>query len=224
MRKWEAVFPEADRALVKKIAMAEKQAFGKRPALIIVDVNKASIGSQDKPLWESVEEHPTSCGEAGWIALGNIKQLLLACRAKKMPIVFATNDPVTIGFGGGPTKRSGKSVKLSLEDNQIPDQIKPLDGEWVLWKTKASAFFGTALAAALINWKVDCLLVAGASTSGCIRATVVDAFSYRFPCFIPEECVFDRFELSHLVNLFDLNAKYADVITLEEALGRVANL
>ena len=65
---------------------------------------------------------------------------------------------------------------------------------------------------------IDSLLITGATTSGCVRASVVDAFSHGYKCFIVEECTFDRFELSHLVNLFDMNAKYADVISLEEAL------
>ena len=68
---------------------------------------------------------------------------------------------------------------------------------------------------------VDSLLIAGCTTSGCVRASVVDAFSYGYRCFVVEDCVFDRFELSHLVNLFDMNAKYADVITLDEALKYV---
>ena len=217
MRTWEAVFPEEDRALAQKTAMAEKQAFGKNPALIIVDVNRAFVGSEPKPILESVEEYRTSCGEAGWAALEYIRRLLDMCRARQLPIIFTTNDPLAIQFSWGPTKRSGHPGEQDFAGNEIADAIQPLPTEWVLRKTKASAFFGTPLAAALVNLKVDCLLIAGTTTSGCVRATVVDAFSYRFPCFIVEECVFDRFRLSHLVNLFDMNAKYADVITLQEA-------
>lgn len=91
-------------------------------------------------------------------------------------------------------------------------------------KTKASGFFGTPLLSALRHLKCDSLLVAGTTTSGCVRASVVDAISYDFPCFVVEECVFDRFELSHLVNLWDMNAKYADVITLQEAIAHVEGL
>ncbi len=217
MRKWEAVFPEEDRALVQKTAMAERQTFGKKPAFVIVDVNRAFVGSKPKPIMESIEEYRTSCGEAGWTALGHIGQLLAACRTKSVPVIFTTNDPVTIQFSWGPTKNSGHTGEFDLAGNEIAEAIAPLPAEWVLRKTKASAFFGTPLAAALVNLKIDCLLIAGATTSGCVRATVVDAFSHRFPCFIVEECVFDRFQLSHLVNLFDMNAKYADVITLREA-------
>ncbi len=224
MRKWEAVFPEKDRSLVEKTAMAGKQTFGKKPALIIVDVNNAFVGSRSKPIMESVEEYRTSCGEAGWAAMESILQLMKACRARNVPIIFSTNDPLSIRFSWGPTKRSGHQGEMDLVGNEIAEYIKPLPSEWVLRKTKASAFFGTPLAAALVNLQIDCLLIAGATTSGCVRATVVDAFSHRFPCFIVEECVFDRFELSHLVNLFDMNAKYADVITLREAIDLLNRL
>lgn len=223
MKKWEEVFPEADRALLQKTAMAGKQTFGNNPALIIVDVNNAFVGSRPQPIMESVEEYKTSCGDAGWAALADIRRLLCACRDRKVPVIYTTNDPITIQFSWGPTKNSGNQ-EIDLEGNEIAAMIEPLPTEWVLRKTKASAFFGTALASALNNLKVDCLLIAGATTSGCVRATVVDAFSYRYPCFIVEECVFDRFQLSHLVNLFDMNAKYADVITLQEALGLLDKL
>jgi len=224
MRKWEAIFSDADRELARKTGLGERQPFGKRPAFLIIDVNRAFIGSQPKPVLESVEEYQTSCGEAGWVALQHIQKLLLACRAKKVPVIFTTNDPIAIQFSWGATKRAGPSKKLDLEAQEIAEEIKPLPSELIVRKTKASAFFGTPLLSALHNLKVDSLLVAGATTSGCVRASVVDAFSYRFPCFVVEECTFDRFELSHLVNLWDMNAKYADVITLGEALNHIASL
>ena len=86
-------------------------------------------------------------------------------------------------------------------------------------KTKASAFFGTPLREVLHDLNVDSLFVCGTTTSGCVRATIVDAFSHGLKCFLVEEGTFDRFELSHLVNLWDINAKYADVITVDEAVG-----
>ena len=221
MRKWEAIFPEADRDLLKKGAFAAEQSFGKRPAFLIVDVNRAFLGSQPKPVLESVEEYNSSCGESGWTALQHIQKLLAACRVKKVPPIFTTNDPEATRFTWGPTKSPGT---LDAKGMEIVEEIKPLLSEFVIRKTKASAFFGTPLISALHNLKVDCLLVAGTSTSGCLRASVVDAFSYKFPCFVVEECAFDRFELSHLVNLWDMNAKYADVITIDEALKYVTSL
>ena len=83
-------------------------------------------------------------------------------------------------------------------------------------KRHASAFFGTALASYLIDLKVDTVILVGCTTSGCIRATAVDAFSYNFAVLIPESCVYDRTQTSHDSSLFDLDAKYSDVVTLSE--------
>ena len=224
MKKWEAIFSDIDRALVQKAGFGERQPFGRKPALIIIDVNRAFVGSRPKPVLESVEEYATSCGEAGWEALQHIQKLLLSCRDKGVPVFFTTNDAVTRQFCWGPVKRSAPSGKLDMEGQEIADAIKPLPSELVIKKTKASAFFGTPLLAVLQYLKVDCLLITGTTTSGCVRASVVDAFSYGFHCFVVEECTFDRFELSHLVNLWDMNAKYADVITLEEAMGHISSL
>lgn len=185
------------------------------------------------PVMEAVDEYKASCGEAAWTALGNIQKLLEACRQKHIPPIFTANDAVTRQFCTGSTKPSGGSSKTvkttdlqaSLEGYEIVNEIAPLSSELVIGsKTKANAFFGTPLLSCLRSMGIDSLLVAGCTTSGCVRATVVDAWANGFPCFVVEECVFDRFEISHLVSLFDLNAKYADVITLEEALGYVTKV
>ena len=101
---------------------------------------------------------------------------------------------------------------------EIAEEIKPLPSEPVIRKTKASGFLFTPLAPTLHMMQADCLVVVGTSTSGCVRATVVDGMSYKYDVFVVEECTFDRFELSHLVSLWDMNAKYADVISIGEAL------
>lgn len=224
MRKWEAIFSDADRALVRKTGLGERQPFGKRPALVIIDVNRAFTGSEPKPILESVEEYSTSCGEAGWAALQHIQKLLLACREKNVPVIFTTNDPVARQFCWGPTKAAAPVGKSDAEAQEIAEAIKPLPSELIIKKTKASAFFGSPLLSVLRHHKIDCLLITGTTTSGCVRASVVDAFSYGFPCFLVEEGTFDRFELSHLVNLWDMNAKYADVISLDEGMGYISSL
>ena len=224
MRKWETIFSEAERALAKKTGFGRRQSFGKRPALIIIDVNNAFIGSVPKPVLESVEEYYTSCGEKGWAALEHIQKLLLTCRSKNVPVIYTTNDAVTRQFCWGPTKSSSPSGKPDLEGQEIAEAIKPLPSELVIKKTKASAFFGTPMREVLQNLNVDSLLICGTTTSGCVRASIVDAFSHGLTCFLVEECTFDRFELSHLVNLWDINAKYADVITVDEAIGHIDGL
>lgn len=221
--------PEADLALYQKLQYGSRQAYGTRPALLIIDVNRAFVGSKPMPVMQAVDEHRMSCGEAAWAALPNIRKLLDACRAERIPVFFTTNDAVSLQFCRGATKLSAGSAETAdlqtrLKSNEIAAEIAPLPSELVIKKTKANAFWGTPLLSCLQAAKTDCLLVAGCVTSGCVRATVIDAWDNGFPCFVVEECVFDRFQLSHLVSLFDLNAKYADVITLEEALGYVAKV
>jgi maleamate amidohydrolase len=99
--------------------------------------------------------------------------------------------------------------------------IRPRDGEFVVRKARASAFFGTHLITYLVRKNIDCLLVTGTSTCGCVRGTVLDGYSFGYPVFLVEECVFDRSRTSHLVNLLEMNAKYASVIQLAEALDYV---
>jgi nicotinamidase-related amidase len=101
---------------------------------------------------------------------------------------------------------------------EIMEQVAPIAGEAVLRKTAPSAFWGTPLVAHLNQLRVDTLLVAGETTSGCVRASVVDGCSYRYKMIVVEECVFDRHEACHAINLFDMHQKYADVVSLEAAL------
>jgi nicotinamidase-related amidase len=143
-------------------------------------------------------------------------------------VVYTTVDPVLGAFAWGPDKRSSaeeyRQAKWAADAWEIADEIKPLPTEPIIRKTKASGFLFTPLAPILHNMKVDCLMVVGTSTSGCVRATVLDGLSHKYTVFVVEECTFDRFELSHLVALWDMNAKYADVISIDEALGYVAGL
>jgi nicotinamidase-related amidase len=106
----------------------------------------------------------------------------------------------------------------------IIDEVAPLPREVFLRKTAPSAFFGTPLMAQLNHLGIDTLLVTGESVSGCVRATVVDAASYRFKVQVVEECVFDRHEACHAINLFDMNQKYADVISIDQAIAYLDSL
>jgi nicotinamidase-related amidase len=107
------------------------------------------------------------------------------------------------------------------EAHEIPEIIEPEPGDVIITKSKPSAFFGTALAAVLNYHGVDTTIVTGMVTSGCVRATAVDAFSYNYRVIVPIECVADRSETSHQINLFDLDTKYADVTPLDEVLAHL---
>jgi nicotinamidase-related amidase len=102
----------------------------------------------------------------------------------------------------------------------IVDELTPEDDEIVITKgNKPSGFFGTPLASYLVHAGVDTAIVTGMTTSGCVRATVLDAFQNNFHVVIPHECSADRSQISHQVNLFDMHMKYADVVSLDETLG-----
>ena len=102
--------------------------------------------------------------------------------------------------------------------------IRPRKDEYVVHKARASAFFGTHLITYLTRKNVDSLIITGCTTSGCVRSTVIDGFSSGFPVFVVEEGVFDRSQFSHLVNLYEMNSKYATVVTRDEALAHVNGL
>lgn len=224
MKKWQEIFTDADRELLKAFGRNERQQFGRRPALIIVDVVKAFLGSRSKSSLESAQEYRTSCGGAGWEALKHIRTLLEAFRGRELPVIYTTVDPGVSHYSWGPDKWSGPQETWDPESWEIADEIRPLSTEPIIRKTKASGFLFTPMVPILHRTLADCLVVVGTSTSGCVRATVVDGISYKYNVFVVEECTFDRFELSHLVSLWDMDAKYADVISLTEALNHIRGL
>ncbi|MBI2858302.1 MAG: isochorismatase family protein [Chloroflexi bacterium] len=221
MRRWEEIYSEDERAVGESKGNRERQAVGKRPALLIIDVNRRCLGTSEAI--PTVEKYRAALWAAGWAALPNIQILLKACRSVGVPVVFATGDAVTRHYLDIPPKLTEKR-NLNLEAEMMPEEIAPLSTELVIRKTKASAFFLTPLDNCLRDKGIDCLLVGGNATSGCVRASVVDAFSHGYRVFVVEECCYDRLQLSHLVSLFDMNLKYADVITLEESLEQVARM
>jgi nicotinamidase-related amidase len=193
----------------------------------MIDNYRWALGDQPEPLLEAIETWPGSTGLAGWAALEHISVLLEATRAKGIPAVHVTGlSPSESGVPGWHARIRGKAGRqLSDEDKQrlarkyeIVEQAAPIEGEAVLKKATPSAFFGTPLTSHLIALGVDTLIVGGETTSGCVRATVVDAASYSFRVIVPEECVYDRHESTHAINLFDMDQKYADVLPLDDVL------
>ncbi len=225
MKRWQEVVPEAERAHMQRVGFGGGQAFGAKPALLIVDVTRGFVGSERKPIAESMKEYPTSCGEVGWAAMEKIKVLLDACRGHHIPVVYTTGDPYLWQFMPGPTKNNLKPVtSADWRGEDIPDMIAPLSTELVLHKARASAFVGTPLLLYLNYKRIDTLIIAGTTTSGCVRSTVIDAFANGFTCFVAEECTFDRVQTAHLSNLYDMNAKVADVITVDDVLKYIARV
>jgi nicotinamidase-related amidase len=224
MRDWEAFIPEEERRIYEKAGFKGKEKFGVNPALLIIDVITGFTGTRAMPVMDAINEFPTSCGQDAWDALPKIAQLLHACRAENVPVVYSTSDPDFKAAFGNATKRSMDKTDFEKLPMEFPDLVKPRENEFVVRKARASAFFGTHLITYLVRKKIDCLLVAGTSTCGCVRGTVLDGYSFGYPVFVVEECVFDRSRTSHLVNLFEMNAKYASVIQLEEAMAYIDQL
>jgi maleamate amidohydrolase len=141
-----------------------------------------------------------------------------------VPVLFTTYAAREFAFGWARWKGKAMSDPLMRSETafEIVPDLGPWPGERVIVKTMPSAFFGTPLASLLTYLAVDTCIVTGMVTSGCVRATVVDAFSHNFRVVVPEECVADRGELSHKVNLFDIHMKYGDVRPLDDVLEYLA--
>jgi len=221
-RVWDRFLTERDRARNVRQPASRKGA-GRRPALLLVDLYRWVFGDAPTPLLEALDEWPGSCGLDGWEALPSIRELLDETRRLGVPVIHIS------GFDGmpgwrHPHPRAGASETPDLAARRkrrydIVDEVAPIDGEVVLRKVAPSAFWGTPLAGLLVSLGVDTVVVAGESTSGCVRATVVDAKSYRYQVLVPEPCVFDRDEAAHAINLYDLDQKYADVLPLDAVIG-----
>jgi maleamate amidohydrolase len=222
-RVWDDLLSEQDRAVYQDSGHGVRGGGGRRPALLVIDVTYEFVGDRPEPILESIKRFPNSCGEIGWRGMEYIGELQNLCRELQVPIFFTKGmderSPITLGNWAWrmPEGKEAKIESYSDISNQIPDIIAPAPGEVVIQKTKPSGFFGTPLASYLVGLGVDTVLVTGTTTSGCVRATVLDAFSNNFRTLVVEEGCFDRGEMPHKANLFDMNAKYADVISVDEA-------
>lgn len=193
-----------------------------RPALLCIDNYNAVFGDRPEPVLESMKRFPSSCGLAAWDALEPTQRIMAAARAAGIPVIHTTRDDVTHAANSqaASTKRANYGGDAQW-DHQFFPALSPLPGELVIRKTRASAFYGTPLEAHLTQLDVNTLIFVGNSTSGCVRASVLEGFMHGYSVVAAEECVFDRNWLSHKVNLFDMNCKYADVLFVDEVLAYI---
>jgi maleamate amidohydrolase len=195
--------------------IGERVGFGNRPALLIVDFQR---GFTDP-----------SCPVGGELSreITATKMLLVAARAKHLPIAFTAVGFNSSGRDGATWLRKMPGLAVLIENTpfcEIDERLRPTDGEPVWIKRASSAFFGTPIIPFLTAAGVDTLILTGCVTSGCIRATAVDAVSFGYRTIVPAECVGDRAEGPHKSNLFDIDAKYGDVEPLCNVLRHVAAL
>ena len=215
LKDWMKPIPEADLATYRAGGFLRDVKLGERTALIVVDVTMGFCGSPGLTLEQAIAEFPTACGPVSWETMPRVARLVMLFRDRKLPIVFTGNDVVANAYTGKATK-GARAKQPDPRFNDFPSEIAPREGEWVLAKTKASGFFQSPLAAYLVRERIDTVVVCGVSTSGCVRATAVDAFSHGFTTFVVDDCCFDRSWFAHCANLFDLQAKYASVLSLAE--------
>jgi maleamate amidohydrolase len=217
---WSGIVNEDEERRYQAAGFGRSQGAGRRPGLLIIDVQYRTVGTRRMPYWEAVEEYPTSCGEAGWRAVDHIAPLLAAFRARGLPVLYPHVGPKNAATDSGRLAEKVPSIMgIDAKGYEFVEEVAPRAGDVLLPKKHPSAFFGTPLVSHLIDLGVDTIFATGCTTSGCIRASVTDAFSYNFKVIVPEECVYDRSPTSHAVNLFDLNAKYADVVPAAAAMA-----
>ena len=189
---------------------------GSRPALVIIDMNNG-FTDPESPLVCELDD-----------TIDAIGRLLDVMRRAELPVVFTT-----VSFGEG-DKVTAKAfidkvpVLLTLAAGtrwvEIDDRIAPREDEVVLNKLFASAFFGTALSSLLASHGCDSVIVTGASTSGCVRATTVDALQHGYRPIVPREAVGDRNPAAHDASLYDIDLKYGDVVSLDECVDALEEL
>jgi maleamate amidohydrolase len=195
---------------------------GARPALLLIDCYTKVFGDRAQPLAEAIDDWPATCGTAGWEALPHLEQLLAGARAAGVPVIHTTGEARAGARLGAATLRARVPGEDELAGYEIVPSLAPVDGELVARKSRASAFFGTPVSTWLRQLDADTLIVAGETTSGCVRASVVDAYSHGLRVAVVEEATFDRSLLAHKVNLFDMHLKYASVLHIGETLRYLA--
>jgi maleamate amidohydrolase len=185
-----------------------KFGFGKRPALIVIDM---AYGWTDSAYaGGSARLDP---------AIAAIQQLLTAARAKEVPIIYTTSPPWLKMPQKSAADFSPNFRKWDERACAIDERVKPMPDDYLVYKEYASGFAGTALAGHLMERQIDTLLITGCSTSACVRATATDAKTYHLRPIIIREAVQDRSEIAHEWTLFDIQARFADVVNLDETLA-----
>ena len=212
MAIWDDVIPEQERQLYAKGGMGQGRiGMGEKPGILVVDMTYGFVDSA----------FPLGYGETGWPAVAAIRRLLERARPLRVPVFYTLARPGEAACERGRWKGGGAVGNPGMRDpkaNQIVQEIAPLPGEPAIAKTWPSAFAGTSLASYLIYHRIDTLIIAGMVTSGCVRGSAIDAFSYNYRVIVPQECVADRGQTSHKVALFEIHMKYGDVLPLEEVI------
>jgi nicotinamidase-related amidase len=218
MKPWHGIISEEEQRAYRAAGFGRPSGIGKRPALLIIDVQYRTTGTQPLPFFEAIKEFPTSCGDVAWKAVKNIELLVAQFREHKWPILYPHVAPKIQNEGGRLAHKVPAIMNIAAKGYEFLEEIAPQPGDVLVPKKHPSAFFATALTSHLIDLQADTLIITGCSTSGCVRSSVVDAFSLNFKVLVPQDAVYDRSRVSHAVNLFDMSEKYADVAPTYEVI------
>ncbi len=227
---WDDVLDDTDRAVFEAAGWGRRAGFGARPAIVVIDVNYNFAGDTAEPILDSIKRWRYACGPESWTrSIPAIVRILEVARRKRLPVVYTTNprrpDGFDLGVWNDKSHRSSDVVDvIGHRGNDIVDEVAPEEGDIFIEKRKPSAFFGTPLMSHLTNLKADSLILMGSTTSGCVRATAVDAVSYDLKVTIPHEAAFDRSQLSHKVALMDVHMKYCDVTDTDDVVAYLESL
>lgn len=221
-RPWDGLISDEEIKRYEAAGFGRPTGLGQRPALLIIDVQYRTVGTERRPYWEAIEEFATSCGEVGWSAIDHLVPLLGLFRERGHPVLYPYVAPKMSYDSGRLAQKVPEIMNISARGYDFPEEIKPQEGDIMIPKKHPSAFFGTPLVSYLVDKNIDTLIVAGCSTSGCVRGTVVDGFAYNFRVTVPQECVYDRSEVSHAVSLFDIAYKYGDVRPVAEIVAELS--
>lgn len=203
--------------LLKIYSVYERPTFvGPAPALLCIDLYNIVYRGGARPPVDIQDEFPNTCGVYAHEAIEPTQTLIAAARRAGLPIFWCTQDfrAMNRPKGVGSTRR--QNAGFVAQDFDIYEAFDPREGEVMIYKQRASIFQGTPIVSHLNFLGVRSLIVCGESTSGCVRASCVDAYSNGFHVTLAEEATFDRHELIHKVNLFDLHHKYVDVMHVPE--------
>lgn len=228
---WDAFLTERDKQVFAQGGFGALAGMGRSPALLVIDVSYNFCGDRRAPILESIKRFHNSCGEDAWDALPHIRTLIDKCREKGIPVIYTTGTVREDGWdAGGWAWKNDRTHEdaatpnasgFNRDGNDIMDEIAPGPQDIVVHKLKPSAFQGTPLMAFLRDLGADSLIVTGTTTSGCVRASVIDAFSNNLRVTLVEEGCFDRSQASHAINLCDMHAKYADVVSIADVLPQI---
>ena len=224
-KPWDKYLGEQDRKVLEKGKFARRMGFGKKPAIIVVDVQKFMVGVPGQE-----DQWPSSGGKPAHDAVEQIITLVKDGQAHQVPVFFTRFEIAPDGSDMGVYSLKRDLLKdphwcLAGEVGaEMVDALVATANDIEFVKKKPSCFHGTPLLGYLIDRQIDTVIVVGGSTSNCVRATVFDAASYNYRVIIAQEAVFDRFPISHAISLFDMDRQFADVVPVAEVREYFAGL